>query len=416
MDDIYYAFNPWWENRNFDSGIPRSEYLKQIERSFARKQIDVIMGSRRVGKTTFLRQLIRKCLDRSIPPNNIFYIALDNPRISKIAISEHLRQFRKIFMHSRSRKLYLFLDEVQESPDWEAELKAIYDLENVKIVCTGSTSSLINKQGGKLTGRQIVITIYPLNFKDYLDFKKELPSKSESYKYERLFEEYLERGGYPENVLEPSEDYMNSLIDDIIARDIVRCHRINRVDVLKDLLIILASSVGSRTSFNRISKALGVTVDTVKEYMRYFEEAFLIKPLAKWSPSHKDRIYSQKKVYFYDIGIKTILTGKGDIGAKVENAVFLYLARANVKMGYYAESEKELDFACGSFKSPVATEVKYDSRIDWHDKGFKGVKLFIKRYHGTSQVNIVSKDTEKVVKEAKLKISVIPAWKYLISE
>ncbi len=413
MEDIYYAFNPWWEQKGFDSGIPRYEYLEEIKKPFARKQIDVIVGSRRVGKTTFLKQLVQRLLDQDIPAKDIFYIALDNPRVTRTSISEHLKQFRKIFMHSRKKRLYLFLDEVQDSPDWERELKAIYDLENLKIVCTGSTSSLIKKQGGKLTGRQIIITIYPLTFNEYLTFKNNIPDKSEDYKYERLFEEYLEIGGYPENVLEPSDDYMNALIDDIIARDIVRLHRINRADALKDLLMILASSVGSRISFNKISKTLGISVDTVKEYIQYFEEAFLVRSLEKWSPSYTDRIYSQKKIYFYDTGIKTILTGKGDLGAKVEALTFLRLAKRYSNIGYYAESERELDFAYGSFKSPIATEVKYDSSFDWQDKRFKGARLFIKRYPGTKKINIISKDVEKIVRNGKIEISVIPAWKYL---
>jgi predicted AAA+ superfamily ATPase len=415
MEDIYYAFNPWWEGKGFDSGIPRLEYLNEIEKPFKRRQIDIIIGSRRVGKTTFLKQLVKRCIDKDIQPKNILYLALDNPRFTKTAISEHLKQFRKIFMHSRSEKLYLFFDEVQESKNWESELKAIYDLENVKIVCTGSTSSLLKKQGGRLTGRQIVTKIYPLTFKEYISFKKNMPGKSEDYKYEKLFEEYLEIGGYPENALEPSEDYMNNLIEDIIARDIMRLHRINRADILKDMLIILAGSIGSRTSFNKISKVLGITVDTVKEYMQYLEEAFLIKPLEKWSPSHLDKVYSQRKVYFYDTGIKTVLTGKGDISAKAENIVFLHLARAKATIGYYAESERELDFACGSFKSPMAIEVKYDSKFDWQDKRFKGVKLFIKHYPGAKCVTIISKNIEEEIKDSKLKISVIPAWKYLLT-
>ena len=93
MEEIYYSFNPWWEERSFDSGIPRHEYLEEIEKPFERKQIDVIVGSRRVGKTTFLKQLIKKCLDKNIPAKNILYLVLDNPRLMKASLSEHLKQF-----------------------------------------------------------------------------------------------------------------------------------------------------------------------------------------------------------------------------------------------------------------------------------------------------------------------------------
>jgi hypothetical protein len=414
MEDVYYAFNPWWENRTFDSGITRQEYLEKIGKIFTRRQIVVIVGSRRVGKTTFLKQVIKNCLDKKISANNILYLALDNPKFSRITLSEHLKMFRKIFMHPRSEKLYLFFDEVQESSNWEAELKAIYDLENVKIICTGSTSGLLKKQGGRLTGRQIVTKIYPLTFKEYLTFKKNIPSKSEGYKYEKLFENYLEVGGYPKNVLESSEEYMNNLIEDIIARDIIRLHRLNRPDLLKDLLIILASSMGSRISFNRIAKLLGITVDTVKEYVGYFEEAFLIKPLLKWSQSYADKIYAQKKIYFYDTGLKTTLTGKADLGAKTENVVFLHLVKNNPNIGYYAESEREIDFVCGSFKLPTATEVKYESKFDWKDKKFMGVRLFIRRYPSVREVTIVSKNVMQTLKDGKLKISVVPAWEYVL--
>ena len=415
MEDLYYAYNPWWEDKDFDSGIPRQEYLTELEKPFQRKQINIIIGSRRVGKTTFLKQLIQNCLDKNISPQKILYLALDNPRFMKTSLSDHLKYVRKIFLHSRSEKLYLFFDEVQESRNWEAELKAIYDLENVKIVCTGSTSSLISRQGGKLTGRQIITSIYPLTFKEYLTFKNITPSRAEDYKYEKHLEEYLQIGGYPENVLQPSIDYLNNLVDDIIARDIVRLHRIHRADVLKNLLSIVAGSVGSRSSFNKIAKVLGITVDTVKEYIGYFEEAFLIKMLTKWSSSQADKIYAQKKIYLYDTGLKTMLTGSGDRGVKIENLVFFHLLKKNVtNIGYYAESERELDFAFDNFQSPKAIEVKYDSQFDWQDKRFRGVKLFCKRYPHTREVTIITKDAEQTIQDDKLRIFVIPAWKYLL--
>ncbi len=413
MEDVYYQYTPWWEDKPFDSGIIRQTYMDQISESLERKQIDVIVGSRRVGKTTFLKQLIKKWLEADVAPKNILYLALDNPRLVKIPISEHLKEFRKIFMHSRDDKVYLCFDEIQDSPNWESELKSLYDSENVKIVCTGSTSSLIKREVGKLTGRQIIMKIYPLTFREYIVFKGNTPSKAEDYKYEKLLGEYLETGGYPENVLKSSEEYMTNLIDDIIAKDITRLHRINRPDAMKELLTILSDSVGTRTSFNKISKILGITVDTVKEYVSYLEEAFLVSSLEKWSTSRMDKIYSQKKIYLYDTGIKTILTGKGDLGFKVENAVFLELSKRYANIGYYAESEKECDFVYGSVREPSALEVKYDSEIDWGDKRFAGIKLFTNRYKGVKELTVISKSVSAKIKEGTLTINVIPAWKFL---
>ena len=290
MEELYYAFNPWWEGKDFNSGIAREEYLKKIDTPLKRRQIDIIIGSRRAGKTTFLKQLIKRELNRGFLPKQILYLALDHPQLSKNTISEHLKFFRRLFMHNRSTKLLLFLDEAQESPGWETELKSIYDLEDVKIICSGSTSSLIKSQGGKLTGRQIITTIYPLSFKEFISFKRIEPSKAEDYKYERLLEDYLEIGGYPENVLMPSEEYLHNLVEDIIARDLIRLFSIKKPNLLKDLLRLLAASVGSRTSFNKLAHLLGISVDTVKKYIGYFESAFLVKSMQKWTSSYSKKI------------------------------------------------------------------------------------------------------------------------------
>lgn len=414
MEEIYYALNPWWEKRSFETGVLREPYVGKITRSMNRRQIEVIVGSRRIGKTTLLRQLISHCLNQGISAHDILYLALDHPQLSQATLSEHLRNFRQLFMHSRERRLYLFLDEVQESPHWQLELKSLYDLEPLKVLCTGSTSSLIQRQAGKLTGRQIVTLLYPLSFNEFLKFREILPPRAEGYQYERLFEQYLQEGGYPEQVLTPSQEYLNNLVEDIIARDIVRLYNIRRASLLKDLLILLAGSVGTRISFHQLSKTLGISLDTVKEYVGYLQTAFLVKPMEKWSTSYKDKIYAQKKIYFYDTGIKNLLSGERDLGAKVENTLFMDFVKQGIVCGYYAESEREVDFVCGSVKSPEAVEAKYETRLNWDDKKYGGVKLFLRRYPQTKKITIVSKSAELEFKEGKTTITVIPAWKRLL--
>ncbi|MFH1562662.1 MAG: ATP-binding protein [Nitrospirota bacterium] len=413
MEEIYYAFNPWWEGRDFDFGIIREEMLRKMGEHLGRKQIDIIIGSRRAGKTTFTKQLIQKALKEGIPANDILYLALDHPQLSSYPVSYHLKFFRKLFMHSLNKKLFVFLDEIQESPNWEIELKSIYDLEDVKMTCTGSTSSLISSQGGKLTGRQFITTVYPLSFKEFLLFRRVEISRAEDYRYDKLLEEYLHIGGYPENVLKPDEKYLNNLIEDIIARDLMRLFQIRKPNLLRDILRLLAASVGSRTSFNKLATILRVTVDTVKEYLGYFESAFLIKPLEKWTTSYSEKVYAAKKIYFGDTGIKSVFTGKGDLGAKAENAVFLHLLREGKSSGYYAESEKEVDFVLGDFNEPMPVEVKYISNFDWQDKGYGGIRLFLRRFPQTKEVLIISKDVEMELQEDSVVVRIIPLWKFL---
>jgi len=415
MDALYYAFNPWWEGKDFESGIDRPNYLDHLPDTLKRKQVEVIIGSRRIGKTTLLKQYIKKLLIKGVSEKDIFYLALDHPSLASLPVSDHLKNMRSIFMHGREKKLFLFLDEVQESPDWELELKGVYDVENLKIFCTGSTSALIKAQGGRLTGRQIITTLYPLSFGEFLLFQGQRPSMSEDYKYEKLAEEYLALGGYPEQVLNPSVEYMSNLLDDILARDLIRLYPIKKAFALKDLMRLLAASVGSRTSFNKLAKVLGLSVDTVKEYINYLESAFLVRPVEKWTTSYSEKVYAQKKVYLWDTGIKTLLTGPSDEGNKAENAVFMELQRKRIPCGYFAESEREVDFITGTLGKPNPVEVKYLSSFDWSDRRFSGVKLFLRRFPNTKRVLIITRNVETELKISSGNILIMPLWKFLLS-
>ena len=413
METIYYTLNPWWEEEPFETGIDRESWLEKVPSYLQRKQVEVFVGSRRVGKTTILKQFIKALLRKGIPGKDIFYLALDHPALAGISLFDHLKSMRKQFMHGREKMLYLFFDEIQEIPDWEAHLKAFYDNERLKIFCTGSTSALIASQEGKLTGRQIISVVYPLSFQEFIRFRGPVPKLSEDYKFEKLVEEYLSIGGYPEQVLNPSSEYMSNLLDDILARDLIRLYPIKKAYVLKDLLRLIGSTTGSRTSFNKMAKVLGLSLDTVKEYIGYLEAAFLIMPLEKWATSYSEKVYSQKKFYFWDMGVKTLLTGPGDQGNKAENAVYVELKRNNIACGYYAESELEVDFVTGSEKKPAPIEVKYVTSFDWKDKRFSGIRLFQRRYPSTRKVVIVSKNVETHMTADTLSISVTPLWKFL---
>ena len=417
METIYYKLNPWWQKKEFEAGIERKRYLEDLIPLFNRRQINVIIGSRRIGKTTILKQLIKNLLEKNgVKAEEILYLELDHPQLVKTPVSEHLKKFRKQFMHSSDKKLFLFLDEIQESPDWERELKSIYDVENVKMVCTGSTSSLIKSQGGKLTGRQIVTPIYPLTFGEFLSFRNVSLDMREDYKYERMVEEYLNIGGYPENVLSPSDDYLNNLVESIIARDMVRLYHIKKPYILKDLLKLIASSVGTRISYSKLGRVLSTDPDTIKEYIEYFRSAFLVEILEKWTTSYNEKVYASKKIYLMDTGIKTLLTGTEDIGFKSENVVFLQLLREKAEdIGYYVEGQKEIDFVVGRYKTPQIVEVKYVSNLEWQDKRLQGVKLFLRKHPNIKSLTIVTRDTQKRFKEDKIDVQMIPLWKMLLS-
>lgn len=410
----YFTLNPWWEGKGFETGVSRKEYLEKLAKRFDRPQIEIVVGSRRVGKTTFLKQVIKGQLEKGVEKEKIFYLSCDHPQAVDIPVSEHLENFRQIFSHRRDEFVFLFLDEVQETPNWELELKSLYDTENLKIVCSGSTSALIKSHGGKLTGRQINTVIYPLSFSEFLTFRNIKPKFSEGYLLETQVEEYLQIGGYPENVFKPSSEYLQSLLDDVFLRDLVRLYPVEYLAVVEDLFRLLAASVGTRVSFNKLANTLGVSVGTVKKYIGYLENAFLVKKMAKWSTSHRQRVYAPKKVYLLDTGFKTLMTGEEDLGFKAENAVFVHFLRTRQDAGYFAESQKELDFIVGSFEKPLPVEVKYVDRLTMDDKRLAGLKLFLKRFPGVEKAVIVTKSVEGKEQFRGTEIEFIPLWQFLL--
>ncbi len=413
-EDTYYLMNPWWEGRTPDTGIPRPEYLSRLQASLARKQIELVIGGRRVGKTTLTKQLAAHCLKQGTRPHDLLYLALDHPRLAGTRLADHLRAFRALFGHERARKLWLLFDEVQESPDWEAELKALYDLENVKLVCTGSTAALLASQGGKLTGRQALLTVYPLSFREFLGFRGYEISRAEEYRYVAAAEEYLHTGGYPEQVLHPSDAYLSQLVEDVVARDLVRLGHVRRPEVADDLLRLLAAGAGTRTSYHRLSRTLGVSVETVREYISHFAQAFLVQTLEKWTSSYTERVHAPRKVYLLDTGVKSLFTGAGDLGAKAETAVFGDFLQRGLSCGYYAEQEREVDFASGPSETPQAVEVKYEDTFDWADRRYGGVRLFLRRFPKCRRVTIVTRDAVGAVNVGETEVTALPLWRYLL--
>ena len=412
----YFSLNPWWEGEDFETGFPREDYLQKILARFERPQIEIVVGSRRVGKTTFLKQIIKKQLEKGVEKDRVFYLSCDHPQAVGAPISKHLEEFRQIFSLPRGERVLLFLDEVQETPNWEIELKSLYDTESLKVVCSGSTSALTKSHGGKLTGRQINTVIYPLSFSEFLTFRKITPKFSEGYLLENHAEDYLQVGGYPENVLKPSTDYLNALLDDIFLRDLVRLYPIKSLTVALDLFLLLTSSVGTRVSFNKLANTLGVSVDTVKKYIEYLESAFLVKKMTKWSTSHRQRVYAQKKIYLLDTGLKTLLTGEQDLGFKAENAIFAHFLRTGQEVGYFAESQKELDFVVGAYQKPLPVESKYVEDLRMDDKRLLGLKLFLKRFPNVKKAQIVTKSVARKERFRDVEVEFLPLWQFLLRD
>lgn len=344
-------YNPWWFNKQFDTGIIRSDYLNSTIQSLSDKRITFLLGSRRVGKTYLLFQTIFHLLsNQHIDPKKILFLSLDNPEFKRMNLMQYILA---------QDYAYVFLDEIHYYDNWQQILKSLYDIPSlsISIVCSGSSSVLIEDHKAYLTGRHTSDMIYPLSFLEFQQF-------SQQKQYTDTIESYLEYGGYPEYVLERQPTYLTELIGDIIEKDIVSQYNIRRQDVLFQLLQLIGKQIGFRTSSNKLSHVLNITDDTVKTYLHYLENVNMVRSIQKYAASRNERIYSPRKYYFFDTGMRTQLIGFGDIGSLVENAVFMHIIRTLPSAEVFYVSDRaqfETDFLLIYQGKSVLIEVKYES-------------------------------------------------------
>lgn len=333
--------NPWWEKKFEEKTYKRKIYLEKIFKNMNEKDVIFLMGLRRIGKTTIIRQAISKLLEK-IKPSDICFVSLDSFNFIDFSIHDIVEEYRKIHKKSRADFFYLFLDEVTCKKDFSLELKSLYDNDNIKIICSSSIATLMYDKKAYLTGRTKTIEVMPLTFREFLEFKDVKIYRADKAKLEAYFEEYMGFGGIPKYVETKDREYLKELVDSIIYKDIISQYNVSDEKVIRELFVLLCERVGKPMSYNKLSNILKVSVNSVKRYVSYFEKAYLFYSVDRWSKSFNENITSPKKVYVGDVGIKNMVTGFRDLGASYENLVFLKIK--NEEPRYFLENKIEIDF------------------------------------------------------------------------
>lgn len=364
MEELLYQYNPWWSDEvEVDDLIIRTNYFNRLKRNVENKSIIFLTGLRRVGKTTLMKLLIRDLLESGIESKNIFYISLDDYVLIDKPLRDILTEYRKIHKLSMKEKVYIFFDEITYSKDYHQQLKNIYDTQNTKVFATSSSSSLLKDKKAFLTGRAITYEVKPLDFNEYLEFKNIKVKKSETYLLETYFKDYMREGGMPENVLNPSREYLMNLIDDIIQKDITAYNGLRNHQIVRDYYTLLMERSGKQLSINKIGNILKLSVDTARRYLGYFEETYLIHLLSRYGKTN-EKLLSAKKIYACDLGIKHLFIGGRDLGSYFENYIYLKM-RNNKELFYLYENGNEIDFIT---RDGILIESKYYSEMNEKQK------------------------------------------------
>ena len=381
MEELFYRYNPWWEE-NFALAeiINRPDEIQILEKYLDQKSIVFLTGLRRIGKTTLMKMLIKKMIDEHyIDPIHIFYISLDDYNLSKKTILEIVEEYRTIHKIAFKQKSYLFFDEVTYHTDYELQLKNLYDVQNVKIFASSSSASILKSKKPFLTGRNNLIEILPLNFREYLNFKQIKIARSDSHLVDKYFEDYLNTGGIPEYVLKNDVEYLKELVDDIIKKDIASFYNVKNTQILQDFFLLLMERAGKNLSINKAANILSISPDSAKRYLQMFADSYLIYLLPRYGKTN-ETLLSPKKIYAPDLGIRTLFTGFRDKGSLFEN--YVYLNIKNLEPSYIYTNTIELDFMT---KGKELIEVKYHSEMTEKQKDLFGTtpakkKHLIKNY------------------------------------
>ncbi len=381
-------------------GISRNKEKDiQIQTSFAL----IITGIRRCGKSTVLNHILKK---QKIG----YYLNLEDPRLDGFELSD-FNKVEIIMKEIYGEKGIFFFDEIQNIEKWEKFIRYLIDKKE-KIIITGSNASLLSRElGTRLTGRHIQIEMFPFSFNEFLSIKKEKPSL-------KSFKKYLQLGGFPEYVKQENPEILHELLSDVVMKDIAIRYNIKNTNILKKIIIYLISNVGKEFSYNSIKKMLEVkSVQSVIDYISFFENAYLIFTIPRFSYSYKQQQVNPKKVYSIDNGLSNSNSASfsKDKGRMLENIVFLHLRRMYKEIFYFKE-EKECDFVIKEKeKITKAIQVCFEFNEMNKSREIGGLLLAFNKFNLKEGIILTNDQEDEFMIEGK-KIILKPVWKWILEK
>jgi hypothetical protein len=417
MIEILKEWNPWWEKKELINELKgKSRFLyKNLIDSVDIKEITIIVGVRRSGKSTLMYQIIDNLLNK-IDPEQVLFVNLEDKKLKKLSLEEIYNYYRENL--NPRKKAFIFLDEIHKKEGWESWIRKKYDLKtNDKFIISGSCSYLLKKEYSTLlTGRNLTFEVFPLSFKEYLLFEdisiKKIVLDRTKHKIINYLGKYISLGGFPGIFFSPERYKINILeqyFDDILYKDIIDRFNLNSQKA-KDLALFLMTNFTSLISLRNLRNSLGISYDTIKDYIYYFKEAFLFFNLDHFSYSFKEQKTLASKIYCIDNGLRNAVSFKfsKDEGKLAENMVFVELMRRD-KDVYYWKGKGEVDFIVkNNDQSLTAINVSYTDEID--EREIRGLLGFKKEFKKTKNLILVTKDLEKKEKG----INFIPLWRWLL--
>lgn len=432
-EEILKILEDWnfWK-KDLEIGIKRNFYLEKLQKLLLNEQIMVITGARRSGKSFIMRQLAKDLMERGVDKNQILMVNFEDPRFTELnaALLQKIYETYLEFLSPKGNP-YIFLDEIQEVEKWEKWVLTIQELKKAQIILSGFNAKLLSREfSTPLSGRHLDLTVFPLSFKEFLEFKNlkikdKLDLVSNEIKIKSFLRDYFANGSFPETVLkENKKEILLTYFNDLLEKDLIKRYKIRKGEKLKEVLKFYFSNNSSLITFNSLEKSLGISADTIEKFSGYLENIYLLFFLKRFSFKVKEQEKSPRKVYGIDTGLINTVGFKfsQNLGRTAENVIFLKFLREksqnpNLEIFYWKdEQHREVDFLLKERDT-----VKRIYQICWDLTESKTKNREIKSLlKAMKELNlkegfILNKDFEGEVKDQGIKIIYLPLWKFLLS-
>lgn len=344
---------------------------KYIDPWIDKKEIVVVTGMRRTGKTTLLRMIYEK-----IGSSNKVFLDMENileQRIFEETDFNNVWANLKPYGVTNKERAHIFIDEVQARPGVVMAIKYLHDHYDAKFFLTGSSSFYLkNLFPESLAGRKVVFELMPLDFREFLVFKGreasegdglgEAESRKNAVRHEtrvKLFDEYLAFGGFPQVVLAEREEdkrlHLNDIFSSYFEKDVRALADFRNRTAFRDLLLLLMQRAGSKVEAAKLASEVGVVRPTVLSYLAFLEGTYFIFLVEPFSRNRDREVSGARKVYFCDNGFLSQF-GRVSEGSLLENAVYLNLRKHGAVRYYQKRTGPEIDFVIPD--KGLAVEVK----------------------------------------------------------
>ena len=351
--------------------LKRDEYIKKIVPFIDKDVIKVLTGIRRSGKSVMLKLLMEELKNRGINENQFIYINLENLKYRNLKNYEKLYDFILNKVDDKYKSYYIFLDEIQEVEGWEKCVNSLRVDEELRfdIYITGSNAKMLSGElSTYLAGRYIEFVVYPFSFKEFFEIIQE---KNQEIKVKEAFQKYVKFGGMPflhnlDYNFEASMQYLQDLYASIILKDITQRNNIRDTDLLERIINYVIMNIGNTFSATSISKFFKsenrkVATETILNYIKACEEAFLVYRVARNDLLGKKILNVNEKYYIADHGIREAImeNNQKNINQVLENIVYFEMLRRgyNIKIGKV--DNFEVDFVCKKNDETIYIQVSY---------------------------------------------------------